>query len=104
MRLTATSESISFLGAVVGSIRPRALSPLFGGSSPFIPLAVGATAVGAAAVMATGALGAIKVCLVAVVVAWAIGASTSAAAGSRVFVASALAWASASKQDTVTSQ
>ncbi len=100
MRLTATSDSMSFLGAAVGSIRPRPLSPLFGGSLS-VPIAVGV--VGAAAGfegagMVAGFPGAIKVCLGAVAVAWAIGAAVSStfAASAASVSASALAWVIAS--------
>jgi len=85
MRFTATSESISFLGAT-GCTRPRPLSPRLGGSSPLVPMAavVGVAGVGAGSVagVATGA----------------IGATVSAV------TVSASAAASASKQDTVASQ
>ena len=105
IRLTATSERLSFLGAI-GCTRPRPLSPRFGGSSPS-PTAAGAGITAAVvtvwlagagfegARVTAGAAGAgVSVC--------AIGASTTSAAGSATFSASALA--SASKQDTVASQ
>jgi len=112
MRLTETKESMSFLGAI-GCTRPRPLSPLFGGSSPLVPMAAGVVAMAAGVAGAgvgvgtvfwaesvagagvEGVAGAIEVC--SVVSVCASDTSTSAA-----FSASALA--SASKQDTVASQ
>jgi hypothetical protein len=54
MRFTGTIESINFLA---GCTRPRPLSPRLGGSSSFVPIAVGAGFDGAgitAAVVAAG--------------------------------------------------
>jgi hypothetical protein len=103
MRLTATSESISFLGAGVGCIRPRPLSPLFGGSSLLIPIAAVGVVGAVAGFEGAGVAGAV-VFAVGAGVAGAISAAVSSTFAASAASVSALAWAIASWQEIVASQ